>query len=74
MKKSLNRSLKKILNALAAQYLDDYISDEDKQAALNKVLADIKPEDYPQHFKSSEACSESLPPAVMDKHLKPTAH
>ena len=37
-----------MLDALAAQYLEDYLSDEDKHAALKRVLAGIDLNQYPQ--------------------------
>jgi hypothetical protein len=40
-----------MLNALAAQHFGEYLSDEDKRAALEKVLADIEHEKYPQQYE-----------------------
>lgn len=40
----LSSTLKTILNALAMQHAGDYLSDEDKQANLSRVLADIERE------------------------------
>lgn len=42
--KHLSNGLKIILNALAAQYVGDYLSDEDKQATLQQTLAGIERE------------------------------
>jgi hypothetical protein len=41
---NLSAALKKILNGLAMQYEADYLSDDDKKANLNRVLADIERE------------------------------
>jgi len=40
----LSETLKKILNGLAMQHVGDYLSDEDKKANLEQVLAAIAQE------------------------------
>ncbi|QLQ32214.1 MAG: hypothetical protein HZT40_12155 [Candidatus Thiothrix singaporensis] len=42
--RQLPKTLKTILNALAMQYETDYLSDEDKQANLQRVLNQIEQE------------------------------
>jgi hypothetical protein len=41
---TLTTALKTILNGLAMQYEGDYLSDDDKKANLQRVLADIERE------------------------------
>lgn len=40
----LTKALKTILNGLAMQYEGDFLSDEDKKANLERVLAEIEQE------------------------------
>lgn len=42
----LSKALKTILNGLAMQYQGDYLSDDDKKANLQRVLADIEQEKH----------------------------
>lgn len=51
MKNYLPKTLRLMLNALAAQHFGELMSDEDKRAALEKVLADIESDKYPQQYE-----------------------
>ena len=53
MKNYLPKTLRLMLNALAAQHFGELMSDEDKRAALEKVLADIERDKYPQQSEPS---------------------
>lgn len=57
MNTRLPKPLKRMLNALAAQHLGEFLSEEDKRAALEKVLASIDREQYPQR---DEITSQSV--------------
>ncbi len=56
----LSNTLKTILNALAMQNAGDYLSDEDKQANLSRVLAEIEREKYTE---AKAAPAEDILPA-----------
>lgn len=61
----LSDVLKHILNGLAMQYQADYLSDEDKKANLQKVLAQIEQERKAEVMQNpSLAKSLTLKPAV----------
>lgn len=49
LKIHLPKTLRIMLNALAAQHFGELLSDAEKQAALEKVLAEIERDQYPQH-------------------------
>lgn len=46
----LPKQLKIMLNALAAQHFGELLSDAEKCAALEKVLAEIERDQYPQQY------------------------
>lgn len=48
MKNFWSTQLKIMLGAMAAQHFQEYLSDEDKRAALDKLMADIEREKTPQ--------------------------
>lgn len=57
--RQLPKTLKTILNALAMQYETDYLSDEDKQANLQRVLNQIEQE---KKQKPCDNAPVSVPP------------
>jgi hypothetical protein len=63
----LSDVLKHILNGLAMQYQADYLSDEDKKANLQKVLAQIEQERLAELSPDpSKAKPLALKPAVFE--------
>ena len=60
---TLSTTLKTILNGLAMQYQGDFQSAEDKQANLQRVLADIEQEN--QRERPSRSSSAAYAPAHM---------
>jgi inosine/xanthosine triphosphate pyrophosphatase family protein len=61
----LSDVLKHMLNGLAMQYQADYLSDEDKQANLQKVLAQIEQERQAELVQNpSNAQQVTFKPAV----------
>lgn len=65
---TLSTTLKTILNGLAMQYQGDFQSAEDKQANLQRVLANIEQEN--QRERPSRSSSAAYAPAHMAFHAK----
>ncbi|MEB4591324.1 hypothetical protein VSS37_10070 [Candidatus Thiothrix sp. Deng01] len=61
MKNFLPKQLRMMLNALEAQHFREYMSFDDKQAALETLLADNGPDGQPQPHNTAIPLTNASP-------------